>query len=272
MVAVGAARCRRGTGGGVRAVGRGGADSRRRRDVRPATRRAASVRATSVLLVDGAGQADLFDVTSVAGSAVRLAGPRTRSPVVPFPAGAWLVPVTVASYYLQAGDDGRRRAVDVGQRRNIRASVRRSRGQPRDPSCSATRSRRAWVRRGHRRPAPPTGRRRRRRAWTTRGTSGRRARTARSSWPDGAQQSRLPCSMAGPGLVPLPPGAAGRRAVVSRCGRRRIARRRPAPRSRGAGDHPARGLVAGGQGSRRAVVRSSGGRSRPVGAGCPTGR
>ena len=55
-----------------------------------------------VLLLDGGGQADLFDVESVVGSAAQL---RARGPVSgrQAPAGAWLIPVTVASYYLKAG-------------------------------------------------------------------------------------------------------------------------------------------------------------------------
>ncbi len=55
-----------------------------------------------VLLVDGGGQADLYDVNSVAGSAVQLQS-RGAASGREFQAGAWMVPVTVASYYLKAG-------------------------------------------------------------------------------------------------------------------------------------------------------------------------
>lgn len=69
----------------------------------PAGDPACGVRAGDVvLLVDGAGQADLFDVTSVSGSAVQL---QARGAVSGrgFPSGAWLVVVTVESCSLETG-------------------------------------------------------------------------------------------------------------------------------------------------------------------------
>lgn len=55
-----------------------------------------------VLLVDGGGQADLFDVASVLTSAVQLQS-RGVTSGRPFPAGSWLVPVALVSYSLKAG-------------------------------------------------------------------------------------------------------------------------------------------------------------------------
>jgi prepilin-type N-terminal cleavage/methylation domain-containing protein len=55
-----------------------------------------------VMIVDGGGQADLFDVVAVVGSAIQLHSRGTTSgrPSAP---GAWVVPVTIASYYLKSG-------------------------------------------------------------------------------------------------------------------------------------------------------------------------
>jgi hypothetical protein len=55
-----------------------------------------------VLLIDGSGQSDLFNVTAVTGQSLSLA-PRGATSGRPFPAGSLLVPVTVACYYLQPG-------------------------------------------------------------------------------------------------------------------------------------------------------------------------
>jgi hypothetical protein len=69
----------------------------------PAGDPACGVRAgMPVLLVDGSGQSDLFNVTAVTGQWLSLA-PRGATSGRPFPAGALLVPVTVACYYLQPG-------------------------------------------------------------------------------------------------------------------------------------------------------------------------
>jgi type II secretory pathway pseudopilin PulG len=56
----------------------------------------------SVLILDGRGQSDLFNVTAVNGQWLTLA-PRGATSGRPFPAGSLLVPVTVACYYLRTG-------------------------------------------------------------------------------------------------------------------------------------------------------------------------
>jgi hypothetical protein len=56
----------------------------------------------AVLLLDGRGQSDLFNVTVVAGGSLSLE-PRGMTSSRSFPPGALLVPVTVTSYYLRPG-------------------------------------------------------------------------------------------------------------------------------------------------------------------------
>jgi hypothetical protein len=69
----------------------------------PAGDQACGVRAGDVvLLIDGGGLADLFDVTSVEGSALHLQS-RGATSGRTFSAGAWLIPVVIASYYLKPG-------------------------------------------------------------------------------------------------------------------------------------------------------------------------
>jgi type II secretory pathway pseudopilin PulG len=55
-----------------------------------------------VLVVDGRGQSDLFNVTAVSGDLLTLA-PRGPTSGRPFPAGSLLIPVTVVCYYLRPG-------------------------------------------------------------------------------------------------------------------------------------------------------------------------
>jgi hypothetical protein len=55
-----------------------------------------------VLLLDGAGQADLFDATAITGSAIQLQSHGATSGRA-FPSGAWLISVTIATYYLKPG-------------------------------------------------------------------------------------------------------------------------------------------------------------------------
>ncbi len=54
-----------------------------------------------VMLLDGGGQADLFDVALVTGADIQLT-PRGATSGRTFGPGAWLVPVSVASYYYAA--------------------------------------------------------------------------------------------------------------------------------------------------------------------------
>jgi hypothetical protein len=64
---------------------------------------ACGIRAGDVaLLVDGAGQADLFDVKTVSGSVLQIQARGVTSGRA-LRAGAWLVPVTIVSYSLKPG-------------------------------------------------------------------------------------------------------------------------------------------------------------------------
>jgi prepilin-type N-terminal cleavage/methylation domain-containing protein len=157
-----------------------------------------------VLLVDGGGQADLFDVKSVTGSAVEL---QARGPVSGrgFQAGAWLVPVTVASYFLKAGTtaDGVQLVSGNGGTSqlpfvdHVVGIEIRMFGDPQPPRLDS--------------PAPPPDR-------ATYGPTPPPpgVDNQRDEWPagenctfvmsDGHQQSRLAALDGGTGLVPLPLG------------------------------------------------------------------
>jgi prepilin-type N-terminal cleavage/methylation domain-containing protein len=156
-----------------------------------------------VLVLDGGGQADLFDVKSVTGSAVNL---QARGPVSGhgFQAGAWLVPVTVASYFLKAGTtaDGAQLVSGNGGTSELPfvdhvAGIEiRMLGDPQPPRLGS--------------PAPPPGR-------ATYGPTPPPpgVDNLRDEWPagenctfvmsDGHQQSRLAVLDGGTGLVPIPP-------------------------------------------------------------------
>ena len=166
---------------------------------------ACGVRAGNVvLLVDGGGQADLFDVKSVAGSAVQL---QARGAVSGrgFPAGAWLVPVTIASYYLKIGTaaDGVQLVSGNGGTSELPfidhvASLEvRMLGDPQPPRLGSPGSPPDRATYG---PTPPPP-----------GVD-----NPRDGWPagenctfvvsEGRQQSRLAVLDSGTSLVPLPPG------------------------------------------------------------------
>ncbi len=157
-----------------------------------------------VLLVDGGGQADLFDVTSVSGSALQL---QARGAVSGrgFQAGAWLVPVTIGSYYLKAGTtaDGVQLVSGNGGTSelpfvdHVASFEVRMFGDPQPPRLDS--------------PGSPTGR-------ATYGPTPPPPGMddPRDEWPagenctfllsDGRQQSRLAVLDGGTDLVPLPPG------------------------------------------------------------------
>lgn len=157
-----------------------------------------------VLLVDGGGQADLFDVESVVGSAVQL---RPRGPVSgrQAPAGAWLIPVTVTSYYLKAGTaadglqliSGNGGSSELPFVDHVADLEIRLLGEPQPPRLESPGSPPGRATYG---PTPPPP-----------GVD-----NARDEWPagenctfvmsGGRQESRLAVLDAGTGLVILPPG------------------------------------------------------------------
>jgi hypothetical protein len=156
-----------------------------------------------VLLLDGVGQADLFDVTAIEGPVLQLQ-PRGATSGRPFPSGAWAVPVTIASYHLKPGTtaDGAQLISSNGGTSDLPfvdhvASLEiELYGDPQPPRLGSPGTSPARATYGP--TPPPLG-----------------VDNPGDEWPpgenctflvrDGAQQGRLPALDGGSGLVPLPP-------------------------------------------------------------------